>query len=61
MHQRSKLARFVLDNSLLLLVGTVLAVVWANIDVKSYDALVHPLHFWVNDVGMVFFFALAAK
>ena len=21
----------------------------------------HPLHFWVNDVGMVFFFALAAK
>ncbi len=61
MHQRSKLARFVLDNSLLLLVGTVIAVVWANIDVESYDALVHPLHFWVNDVGMVFFFALAAK
>ena len=26
-----------------------------------YDRLAHPLHFWVNDVGMVFFFALAAK
>jgi NhaA family Na+:H+ antiporter len=29
--------------------------------VRSYDAVAHPLHFWVNDVGMVFFFALAAK
>jgi len=36
-------------------------VVWANVDVRSYDALAHTLHFVVNDVGMVFFFALAAK
>ena len=35
--------------------------VWANIDYASYDRFAHPLHFWVNDVGMVFFFALAAK
>ena len=34
---------------------------WANVDRVSYDAVAHPLHFWVNDVGMVFFFALAAK
>jgi NhaA family Na+:H+ antiporter len=53
--------RFVLDNSLLLLAGTVAAVVWANLDYGSYDRVAHPLHFWVNDVGMVFFFALAAK
>jgi NhaA family Na+:H+ antiporter len=39
----------------------VAAVVWANVDVASYDVVAHPLHFWVNDVGMVFFFALAAK
>ena len=52
---------FVLDNSLLLLAGTVAAVVWANVDGRSYDAVAHPLHFWVNDVAMVFFFALAAK
>jgi NhaA family Na+:H+ antiporter len=39
----------------------VAAVVWANLDLDSYDRVAHPLHFWVNDVGMVFFFALAAK
>src|SRR5262245_59054529 len=55
------IARFVLDNSLLLLTGTAAAVLWANVDWASYDAVAHPLHFWVNDVGMVFFFALAAK
>ena len=60
-HTRSKLARFIFDNSLLLLAGTIAAVVWANLDLGSYDRMTHPLHFWVNDVGMVFFFALAAK
>jgi NhaA family Na+:H+ antiporter len=44
-----------------LVVGTVVAVVWANLHLPSYDRIAHPLHFWVNDVGMVFFFALAAK
>src|SRR5688500_9606712 len=58
---RSKLVRFVFDNSLLLVAGTVAAVTWANLDAASYDRVTHPLHFWVNDVGMVFFFALAAK
>ncbi|MGH9371774.1 MAG: Na+/H+ antiporter NhaA, partial [Vicinamibacterales bacterium] len=57
----SKVARFIFDNSLLLLAGTAAAVIWANLDVGSYDEVAHPLHFWVNDVGMVFFFALAAK
>jgi Na+:H+ antiporter, NhaA family len=61
MTDRTRLARLVFDNSLLLVAGTVAAVVWANLDLSSYDAVVHPLHFWVNDVGMVFFFALAAK
>jgi Na+:H+ antiporter, NhaA family len=53
--------RFVFDNSILLLVGTVLAVTWANLDTSGYEHATHPVHFWVNDVGMVFFFALAAK
>jgi NhaA family Na+:H+ antiporter len=57
----SPTARFIFDNSLLLLAGTVAAVVWANVNLDSYDRIAHPLHFWVNDVGMVFFFALAAK
>jgi NhaA family Na+:H+ antiporter len=60
-HGATRLARLVLENSLLLVAGTVAAVVWANLDLSSYDAVAHPLHFWVNDVGMVFFFALAAK
>ena len=60
-HARSSLARFIVDNSLLLLGGTIIAVTWANLDIASYDRVAHLLHFWVNDVGMVFFFALAAK
>ncbi len=60
-HTRSRALRFVFDNSVLLLGGTITAVAWANIDLASYDTVAHPLHFWVNDVGMVFFFALAAK
>jgi len=58
---RSKLVKFILDNSLLLLAGTVAAVVWANLDLPRYESIAHPLHFWINDVAMVFFFALAAK
>jgi len=57
----ARVARYILDNSLLLLAGTVAAVVWANVDLAGYTRLAHPLEFWVNDVGMVFFFALAAK
>ena len=60
-NRSNTLASFVLDNSLLLLAGTVAAVAWANLDLTSYDRLAHPSHFWINDVGMVFFFALAAK
>ena len=60
-HSRSRLARFIFDNSLLLLVGTAAAVIWANIDSASYDAAAPPLRFVVNDIGMVFFFGLAAK
>lgn len=60
-HSRFKWVNFVLDNSLLLLAGTIAAVIWANLDLTGYENLAHPLHFWVNDVAMVFFFALAAK
>lgn len=61
MRRSRSLVRYVLDRSLLLLFGTTVAVLWANVDTETYDAAAHPLHFWVNDVGMVFFFALAAK
>jgi NhaA family Na+:H+ antiporter len=35
--------------------------VWANTAPGSYESLSHALHFVVNDVAMVFFFALATK
>jgi Na+:H+ antiporter, NhaA family len=60
-HSRPTVVRFILDNSLLLLAGTAVAVIWANVAPDSYETVAHPLHFWVNDLGMVFFFALAAK
>jgi NhaA family Na+:H+ antiporter len=51
----------VLQNSLLLLGGTLAGLIWANVAHPSYERFAHTLHFVVNDVGMVFFFALAVK
>jgi NhaA family Na+:H+ antiporter len=52
---------FVIENQLLLVAGTVMALLWANLGHDSYERFTHALHFPVNDIGMVFFFALAAK
>jgi Na+:H+ antiporter, NhaA family len=52
---------FVIDNSLLLIAGTIAALIWANTAPASYDHVAHAWHFAVNDIGMVFFFALATK
>jgi NhaA family Na+:H+ antiporter len=49
------------DNSLLLVLGTATALAWANVDHPGYERFAHALHFAVNDVCMVFFFALAVK
>ncbi len=43
------------------MLGTAIALVWANLDRDSYFAVSHRLHFLVNDVAMAFFFALATK
>jgi NhaA family Na+:H+ antiporter len=53
--------RVVLDNSLLMISGAVIALVWANLDAEGYERVMHPLHFGINDIGMVFFFGLATK
>jgi len=47
--------------SLFLPAGAVIALVWANTAHPSYVGFAHALEFPVNDIGMVFFFALAAK
>ena len=57
---RIMLRRFI-DNSGLLVAGAIIALVWANTALASYEAFAHGLHFIVNDIGMVFFFALATK
>ena len=58
---RAQVVQFVFDNSLLLIVGALSGLLWANIDAASYRSFAYALHFLVNDVGMVFFFALATK
>ena len=54
------LRRFV-DNSGLLIAGAVTALIWANAAPESYTPVAALLHFLVNDIAMVFFFALATK
>lgn len=56
-----KAMKFAVENSLLMVLGTAIALIWANADPVGYEAAVHPLHFAVNDIGMVFFFGLAVK
>ena len=53
--------RVFFDNSGLLVLGTGIALVWANVDREGYVRLAAGLHFVVNDIGMALFFALAAK
>ncbi len=50
-----------MDNSGFLVVGTAIALIWANVDREGYVRATHSLHFVVNDIVMAFFFALAAK
>jgi hypothetical protein len=49
------------ENSLLMVLGAIIALIWANATPDGYEAAVHPLHFAVNDIGMVCFFGLAVK
>jgi Na+:H+ antiporter, NhaA family len=51
----------IVDRSLLLVSGAVAGLAWANIDHSSYARFSQALRFPVNDIGMVFFFALAVK
>src|SRR4029453_3225498 len=57
----SQATKTFVNNSGLLVLGTTIALVWANLDHAGYVAFSHYLHFPVNEIGMTFFFALAAK
>jgi NhaA family Na+:H+ antiporter len=56
-----RVVTFVLERSLLLVAGTAAALAWANLAPGSYAAFTQATRFAVNDVAMVFFFALATK
>ena len=57
----SRVIEVALNNSLLLVVGAVSAVIWANVDLPGYNGFIKTLYFPVDDIGMVFFFALATR
>jgi NhaA family Na+:H+ antiporter len=53
--------RFLLENSFFLILGTTAGLIWANMNWPSYERITQRIHFAVNDIGMVFFFGIAAK
>lgn len=53
--------RFVLNRFLLLPLGALIALVWANTEPEGYFRMSHALAFPVNEIGMAFFLALMAQ
>jgi NhaA family Na+:H+ antiporter len=51
----------VVDHFLLLPIGVLIALVWANTAAESYFRFAHALRFPVNDIGMVFFIGLITE
>ena len=56
-----KVSGFILEYLLALPIGCLVALVWANTAAESYYRFAHDAAFFVNDIGMVFFFALITK
>jgi Na+:H+ antiporter, NhaA family len=56
-----RLSRFAAEHLLLLPLGGLIALVWANTGPESYFRFAYAIAFAVNDVAMVFFFALITK
>jgi Na+:H+ antiporter, NhaA family len=56
-----RLSRFAVEHLLLLPLGAAIALVWVNVDPESYYRVTYAISFVVNDVAMMFFFALMTK
>src|SRR5580765_2383449 len=56
-----RLSRFAVEHLLLLPLGAAIALAWANTAPESYFRFVYRIAFAVNDVAMMFFFALVMK
>ena len=61
MTRATRACRFATDHYLILPFGALAAVAWANSRPESYFAFAHAWSFAVNDVAMVFFFALITE
>jgi NhaA family Na+:H+ antiporter len=56
-----RLSRFAVEHLLLLPLGASIALVWVNTIPESYYRFTYAISFAVNDVAMMFFFALMTK
>ena len=57
----ARFLRYLTDRFLLLPLGALVAVVWANTAPDSYFRFAHPLTFPINEVAMALFLALVAQ
>src|SRR5712671_3517030 len=57
----TRIVRFAADHYLVVPLGSVLALAWANTRADSYFTFAHSWSFIVNDVGMTLFFALVTQ
>jgi NhaA family Na+:H+ antiporter len=68
----AKVIRFLLENSIFLILGAAIGLLWANLDHGGYEFIKDSvafhinqvpitLHYLINDIGMAFFFLLAGK
>jgi len=55
------LSRFALEHLLLLPLGAAIALIWVNVAAESYYRFAYAVAFAVNDVALMFFFALMTK
>src|SRR6185436_11002925 len=56
-----RLSRFAVEHLLLLPLGAAIAMVWVNTGAESYYRVTYAIAFAVNDVAMMFFFAMMTK
>lgn len=56
-----RVSQFVIEHLLLLPLGALVALVWVNVEPETYFRFTYAIAFAVNDVAMVFFFALITK
>jgi Na+/H+ antiporter NhaA len=53
--------RFTIERFLLMPIGAVIALIWANTAAESYFQFAYRLSFFVNEIAMALFFALLAQ